>query len=104
MNGYQKGGVVALQKAAATPSKYEQHYPGIPNQHMEHIFPGIMHVNFQGCSLSKLTSLMIYRQCTFMSCIAIALSCSMVSQHNLDKQLTSVQNSGCLFDIGDYTI
>ena len=39
-----------------------------------------------------------------MSCIAIALSCSMVSQHNLDKQLTSVQNPGCLFDIGDYTI
>ena len=73
MNGYQKkGGEVALQKAAATPSKYEQHYPGIPNQHTEDIFPGIIHVNFQ-----------IYRQRTSMSCIAVVLKCSMVSEHNL---------------------
>ena len=85
----------ALQKAAATPSKYEQHYPGnycIPSQHMEDIFPGIINVNFQGCTLSKLTSLMIYRQCTFMSCIAIVLKCSMVSEHNLDKQMNNVKD------------
>ena len=36
-----------------------------------------------------------------MSCIV--LKCSMVSEHNLDRQLNSVQNPGWLVDIGDYT-
>ena len=101
-NGYQKGGGSSLAKGCSNSFKVWTTLSGyyIPSQLMEHIFPGIMHVNFQGCTLSKLTSLMIYRQCTFMSCIAIVLKCSMVSEHNLDKQMNNVQNPGWLVDIG----